>query len=66
NKHDTEKSIAIFNQKYHNRGSGSSKTPEMINAIKGMINYVGFIKGKENNIFTKLASRFNHTIKLFY
>lgn len=33
--------------------------PNMMNVLQGMINYVGLVRGQDDDIFKKLAFRFN-------
>lgn len=52
----------IFREKYHSRRTENNGSPEMFNALKSMINYIGFIKGKDDAVFLKLAQRYNMVI----
>ncbi|MBC6129345.1 trypsin-like serine protease [Listeria booriae] len=52
----------IFDEKYHSRNQGSGNSPNMFEAVRGMIGHIGFIKGEEDLVFIKLADRYNSII----
>lgn len=51
-----------FREKYSFRQS-QIKKPKMFDVLRGMISYVGLVKGKDDQLFLKLAKRFNKVIK---
>jgi RNA-directed DNA polymerase len=56
-KEDAQK---IFIEKYKFRITKNPNTPDIMDVLKGMINYVGMVKGREDLIFEKLALRYNN------
>lgn len=49
----------IFESKYSYRQSKKGKKPDMFLILRGMISHVGHVKGKQDSVFWKLATRFN-------
>lgn len=49
----------IFESKYRFRNSKRLEVPHVLSVLKGMINYVGVIRGFDDIIFEKLALRYN-------
>lgn len=49
----------IFLEKYKFRYRANMEPPDMMNVLRGMINYVGLVRGKDDDIFKKLAFRYN-------
>lgn len=54
-----EEAQKIFESKYHFRKTKLPEVPHVLNVLKGMINYVGVIRGFDDLIFEKLALRYN-------
>lgn len=54
-----EEAQELFQAKYHRKSNVNMDTPNVMNVIKGMINYVGMVRGKDDEIFEKLAYRYN-------
>lgn len=48
----------VFEKKYHGK-SGVQKNADIMNVVKGMIAYIGHVKGKQDPIYEKLARRYN-------
>ncbi|MFE8064733.1 reverse transcriptase domain-containing protein [Priestia aryabhattai] len=49
----------IFEDKYIRRHTKEVNFPNIMNVVRGMINYVRLVKGPEDSIFEKLARRYN-------
>lgn len=62
NKDNISNAEAIFLKKYNFR-QNKNKKPNMFDVLRGMISYVGLVKGKDDGVFLKLARRFNKVIK---
>lgn len=61
---DIEVAKEIFESKYPFRQSLNRVKPEMFSVLKGMISYVGSVKGKKDPIYIKFATRFNDLLDL--
>lgn len=61
-KNNLEKAQEIFNSKYRSRHKKNMTQPNIINVLRGMINYVGLVKGSDDIIFRKIASRYNKIV----
>lgn len=68
--HSIEKNIdeieiakSMFNEKYKFHQRKSSSVPDMFDVLRGMISYIGQIKGKEDSVFVKLAKRYNKILE---
>lgn len=57
-----DESQKIFESKYQFRKSKRTEVPHISNVLKGMINYVGMVKGFDDLIFKKLALRYNKVV----
>lgn len=62
NQDDISSAESIFLKKYNFR-QNQHKQPKMFDVLRGMISYVGLVKGKDDEVFLKLAKRFNKVIK---
>ncbi|MRX56500.1 trypsin-like serine protease [Bacillus idriensis] len=62
---DIEVAKTMFNEKYKFRQRKENKNPDMFDVLRGMISYVGQVKGKEDEVFLKLANRYNRAIEFF-
>ncbi|WP_258728762.1 reverse transcriptase domain-containing protein [Bacillus atrophaeus] len=49
----------IFLEKYKFRYRANMEPPNIMNVLQGMINYVGLVRGLDDDIFKKLALRYN-------
>lgn len=54
-----EEAQEVFENKYRFRDTKSITMPDVLNVVKGMINYIGLIRGFDDLIFVKLALRYN-------
>lgn len=54
-----EKAQEIFKSKYRFRETRSNTIPDVLNVVKGMISYIGLIRGFDDLIFARLALRYN-------
>ncbi|MEC3655600.1 reverse transcriptase domain-containing protein [Bacillus siamensis] len=54
-----ENAQVIFLEKYKFRYRANMEPPNIMNVLHGMINYVGFVRGLDDEIFKKLALRYN-------
>lgn len=54
-----EDAQVIFLEKYKFRYRANMEPPNIMNVLHGMINYVGFVRGLDDEIFKKLALRYN-------
>ncbi len=54
-----DKAQEIFESKYNRRYTNNINPPNVMNVVKGMINYIGMVKGLDDDIFGKLARRYN-------
>lgn len=64
NMHDLKKCEDEFNKKYPFRRRQENKE-KMFPIIRGMISYIGQVKGKEDAVFQALAKRYNKILKNF-
>lgn len=55
----SEDAQVIFLEKYKFRYRANMEPPNIMNVLHGMINYVGFVRGLDDEIFKKLALRYN-------
>ncbi|EOO71770.1 reverse transcriptase domain-containing protein [Bacillus mycoides] len=62
NSSDIEVAKSIFNEKYTFRQRRDEGNPDMFDVLRGMISYVGLVKGKEDEVFLKLAQRYNKCV----
>lgn len=58
-----EEAKKMFNQKYNFRQSKMERPPDMFTVLRGMISYVGQVKGKNDGVFLKLGERYNELVK---
>ncbi|WP_235850513.1 reverse transcriptase domain-containing protein, partial [Niallia circulans] len=49
----------LFCEKYTFRQRKNSNTPNMFDVLKGMISHLGNVRGKSDDIYIKLATRYN-------
>ncbi len=56
---DDETAQKIFDKTYYIKHSKDAKKNNKYNIVKGMIEFVAQVKGREDNIFKKLANSFN-------
>lgn len=52
-------SLEKFSKKHHLKSNRTKSINKMFNIIRGKINHIGFVKGTSNNVYIKLAKRFN-------
>lgn len=64
NINDIEVAKSIFNEKYRFRQRKEHGKPDMFDVLRGMISYVGQVKGKNDQVFLKLAKRYNLIVEL--
>lgn len=57
-----EQAQKIFEEKYNFRHKKTINIPDATSVVKGMINFVGMVKGFDNSIFEKLAIRYNNIV----
>lgn len=55
--------ISKFNAKYPFRNKQYSEEIDMFKVLKGMITHVGHVKGNNDSVFIKLATRFNNLVE---
>lgn len=55
--------ISKFNAEYPFRNKKYSKEIDMFKVLKGMITHVGHVKGNNDSVFIKLATRFNNLVE---
>ncbi|HHT7238827.1 TPA: reverse transcriptase domain-containing protein [Bacillus cereus] len=65
NINDIEVARAMFNEKYKFRQRKEHGNPDMFDVLRGMISYVGLVKGKDDAVFLKLAKRYNQSVEFF-
>ncbi|MDN3233421.1 reverse transcriptase domain-containing protein [Priestia megaterium] len=53
----------IFEKKYIRRHTKEGNFPNIMNVVRGMINYIRLVKGPDDSIFEKLARRYNKIAK---
>ncbi|WIG40340.1 reverse transcriptase domain-containing protein [Bacillus toyonensis] len=56
---DLDKAQKLFEKEYSKRYNNITKAPSIMSAVKGMIGYIGMVKGLNDDIFKKLARRYN-------
>lgn len=62
NKDDLSSAVVIFNENYTFRKT-FFKEYDMFNIVRGMIGHIGNVKGKDDSVFSSLATRYNLIIK---
>ncbi|GEB32195.1 reverse transcriptase domain-containing protein [Brevibacillus parabrevis] len=55
--HPLSEAQKIFESKYYSKPG--KKNAEIMNVVKGMISHIGYVKGKQDPIYEKLARRYN-------
>lgn len=55
----SEEAQKLFQTKYHRKSIKNMESPSVLNVVNGMINYVGMVRGFDDDIFGKLAHRYN-------
>ncbi|MDQ0160869.1 reverse transcriptase domain-containing protein [Alkalibacillus salilacus] len=58
-----EESKKVFNQKYSFRQKKQDNKSDMFSVLRGMISYVGQVKGKDDELFLKLRERYNKLVQ---
>lgn len=62
NEGNIEKAIKVFNEKYKKKQTKLKSDTDMFDVIRGMISHVGQVRGKNDQLFTKLAIRYNNIV----
>ncbi|MEK3796962.1 reverse transcriptase domain-containing protein [Peribacillus sp. FSL H8-0477] len=60
---DVEAAKLMFNKNYKFRQKKEQGNPDMFDVLRGMISFVGQVKGKEDPVYLKLANRYNQSIQ---
>lgn len=60
---DIEAAKLMFNKNYKFRQKKEPGNPDMFDVLRGMISYVGQVKGNVDPVYLKLANRYNQSIQ---